>query len=58
MLRFLVRLLCFWRASENRAELRHDLRATHEAHRAKADYSAQDYRLKRDMEAMKDKDNS
>jgi len=54
MLRIIWRAATFWRASERRAELKRDLKATYEAHRAKAEHASQDYRLRRDLEAMKD----
>ncbi len=56
MLRFIFNLLRFRRADERRGGIRRDLQATHDAQRAKADYSSQDYYLKRDLAGLEDKD--
>lgn len=52
MLRFLFNLLWFKRTRDWRREVQQDLKATSEAHRAKAE-SSQDYFLKRDLERLK-----
>jgi hypothetical protein len=53
MLRFILRILCFWRASENRREIERDLKSSLDAQRAKAGRASQDYLLSRDLAAMK-----
>ncbi len=50
-------LVCFWRRSEERAEIQRDLQNTYEAHRARADHSSRDYQLKRDLEALERENN-
>jgi hypothetical protein len=54
--RVLLRLICFWRADQDRREIQRDLRTTHEAARTKADHASRDYLLNRDLAALKDED--
>jgi hypothetical protein len=53
-LRIIFRLARFWRADARRGEIQRDLKSTYATDRAKADYSSQDYRLKRDLAAVED----
>jgi hypothetical protein len=56
LLRIILRLLCFWRAKEQQREIERDLQVKYAAHRGKVNQS-QDYRLKRDLEALNRENN-
>lgn len=57
LFRILYRLIFFWKADQARRELQNDLRSTYQAQRARADHASQDYRLKRDLEALNRENN-